>query len=360
MVSALNGLTDQLVHIVENNIEENSSVRDTIISKGEQFSAELIEYILDHKGLESKSLNLSDDDFPIITEMEEHELKIDFEKTMSKAKEILPSLLSKGIIPIIPGFVGKTNDGDIQTFGRGGSDTTAIIMGSILSVDEIILLKDVPGIMRCDPKISQEDKVIEKIEAKKVMHIGNNGGEIVNPEALKYKNNSTDIRVVNFDNENFLKEGTKIVGTTRNYETFTVHESLAMISIVPNGSTNKIDKYFDRLGKNKIDCIENFKSKEYWSICLEQVELDNAIRVIHDEIKSSDDEIAISHEKDIALIEIKFGPNIDLNKHLFKIHKKLFENSIRIISTKFDNHDLILTIKNEDLEEFMNALEMIA
>ncbi|MEM0139171.1 MAG: hypothetical protein QXZ44_00950 [Ferroplasma sp.] len=79
-----------------------------------------------------------------------------------------------GDITVVPGFYGATADGLITTVGRGGSDYTAIILGSLLNAD-VRIITDVPGIMSCDPKIFKNSRTIKEISIEEVLEMSHFG-----------------------------------------------------------------------------------------------------------------------------------------------------------------------------------------
>ena len=78
----------------------------------------------------------------------------DFNVTAEKTRALLNPLLDDGIIPIVTGFIGATPEGVITTLGRGGSDYTAAIIGSVLPADDVWIWTDVDGVMTTDPRIA--------------------------------------------------------------------------------------------------------------------------------------------------------------------------------------------------------------
>lgn len=97
----------------------------------------------------------------------------------------ITSLISSGIIPIITGFQGMTEDGDITTLGRGASDLTAAILGEALKASEIQIYTDVDGIMTADPRIVPDAKVIDYISYNEVFQLADYGAKVIHPRAVE-------------------------------------------------------------------------------------------------------------------------------------------------------------------------------
>lgn len=100
--------------------------------------------------------------------------------------EKLKSLLSQDIIPIIAGFQGVTNDGDLTTIGRGGSDVTASVLGSALNAECVEIYTDVDGVMTADPRIVPDAQLIDQISYNVAFQLADEGAKVVHPRAVEY------------------------------------------------------------------------------------------------------------------------------------------------------------------------------
>ena len=93
--------------------------------------------------------------------------------------------LKKGKIPIVAGFQGETVSGEITTLGRGGSDTTAAVLGKALAAETIEIYTDVDGIMTADPHIVSNASVIRHITYSEIFQIADQGAKIIHPKAVE-------------------------------------------------------------------------------------------------------------------------------------------------------------------------------
>ncbi len=359
VLSALKGLTDNLLDIINRNLSKDSNLTDSILSEGELLSTRIIDKILTHKNYKSKIIDINKDDFPIVTLKEENTVKVDIKETKVKLQNILISSIEENKIPIIPGFVGKTKEDEITTLGRGGSDTTAVLVGSLIEASEVVLLKDVPGILKCDPNISKSDKIIEKINVHRAVELGSNGGEVINPDALRYKRKVTDIRIVNYDNQNFLEDGTKITGSINIITEANIHDSKVLVSLVSNSNINKFDKYREVVSNEYKEPVYSFRSNTSYSMCIDKNKVKEIVNHLHELIKENDEDVAIGLVKDISLIEIKSNYRPDFSDVFYKIHQALCKNSITIVNSKLDSNELYMIVKEQDVEKLKNILKVI-
>jgi len=97
----------------------------------------------------------------------------------------LYDMLNAGIIPVVTGFQGITRDGDVTTLGRGGSDTTAAILGSALHAEAIEIYTDVDGIMTADPRLLPEARVLPDVSYGEVFQMADHGAKVIHAKAVE-------------------------------------------------------------------------------------------------------------------------------------------------------------------------------
>jgi aspartate kinase len=170
--------TDTLLSLI-NNSESHVSKRemDLLMSCGEIISAVVIGETLEKRKFKVKVL--TGGQAGIITNNDYSDadiIKVQTNKIMDLAKE--------GIIPIVAGFQGATEDGDITTIGRGGSDVTGSVLGEALKAEFIEIYTDVDGIMTADPRIVPEAKVIDKISYNEVFQFADQGAKVIHPREV--------------------------------------------------------------------------------------------------------------------------------------------------------------------------------
>ncbi|MEM3641737.1 MAG: aspartate kinase, partial [Candidatus Bathyarchaeia archaeon] len=166
VVSAMGKTTDQLLHTAKNasNGKIEKKELDEILAMGERTSVRIFAAVLKANGVESRYFDPSDPDWPIITDDVFSDANPILDKCEERIRQHVLPLIEKGVIPVIAGFVGKTQEGRITTIGRGGSDTTAFILAKALNADEVILVTDAEGIMSADPKIISKPKRLPEVD----------------------------------------------------------------------------------------------------------------------------------------------------------------------------------------------------
>lgn len=171
--------TDTLINFAKATINEPELRElDILMSCGEIISAVVFANTLKARGLDAAVF--TGGQAGIITDDNFSDAKI----LNVNPVNILKSL-EKGIIPIIAGFQGITENGDITTLGRGGSDVTASIMGEALKAEKVEIYTDVDGVMTADPKIVPDARVMDTIFYNEIFQMAEYGAKVLHPRAVE-------------------------------------------------------------------------------------------------------------------------------------------------------------------------------
>lgn len=152
---------------------------DMLLSCGEIISAVTTATLLTNKGCEAVALTGGQSG--IITDQYHKNADLLFAKV-----ERVMEYLEKGIIPVVAGFQGITANGDITTLGRGGSDTTAAMLGAALKAERVEIYTDVDGIMTADPRICDRAHIIPAISYNEIFQMADSGAKVIHPRAVEY------------------------------------------------------------------------------------------------------------------------------------------------------------------------------
>ena len=105
--------------------------------------------------------------------------------------------INKGIIPVVTGFQGMNDNGDITTLGRGGSDTTGVALAVAIEADECHIYTDVDGIFTTDPRICTKAKLLKRISFEEMLELSSTGSKVLQLRAVEYASkNKMPIRVL--------------------------------------------------------------------------------------------------------------------------------------------------------------------
>jgi len=157
--------------------------RDYILSFGERLSTRILWGALRDLGMRAEYF--TGFEAGIVTDANFGEAAPIYEVAREKVRAALEGVIRSGSIPVVTGFIGGTPDGIVTTLGRGGSDYTATILGSLLNADEVWLMTDVDGLMTADPKIVPSAKTIRRISYSEAAEMAFFGAKSLHPRALE-------------------------------------------------------------------------------------------------------------------------------------------------------------------------------
>lgn len=162
--------------------EASPRALDAVASLGERMSVRLLATVAQETGVKAKAVETTEF---IVTNSHYQNAHPDFNVTTEKTRAILNPLLDEGIIPIVTGFIGATPDGVITTLGRGGSDYTAAIIGSVLPADDVWIWTDVDGVMTTDPRIAPEALTLSEISYGEIAELAYYGAKVLHPKTIR-------------------------------------------------------------------------------------------------------------------------------------------------------------------------------
>jgi len=206
VVSAIGNTTDRLLHLTNGGAGLVETDRDDILAMGERTSARIFAASLKSRGIQARYYDPADRDWPIITDdnfLNANPLKINSIKRIRRYLK-----------PVIGGFIGRTRDGRISTLGRGGSDTTALLLATALEADEVELVTNVPGILSADPALVRNARVLPRIDMKTLTGIADTGTKFIHRKALRFKDPNINIRVISNTNGRLDTQGTLVTGAS--------------------------------------------------------------------------------------------------------------------------------------------------
>lgn len=179
VVSAMAGETDRLVGLTQQ--IENVSLReyDALVSAGEHVSSALLSMILIEMGYKARSY--AGHQIPIVTDSRYKKARI-----VSIDTEKLKQDLAEGIIPVVAGFQGVDNAGSVTTFGRGGSDITAVALAAAMSADECQMLTDVDGVYTADPRVVEQAQRLDYLTYEEMLELSSLGSRVLQVRSLEF------------------------------------------------------------------------------------------------------------------------------------------------------------------------------
>lgn len=182
VVSAMGHETDRLVELAEEVDYQGLDGRremDVLLSTGEQVTISLLAMMLMKHGVRARSF--TGRQAGIVTDVEYTRARVlDIDSTRLKAE------LEQGVVPVVAGFQGTDEQGNITTLGRGGSDTTAVALAAVLKADECQIYTDVEGVFTTDPRVVEEARCLKRITFEEMLELASLGSKVLHSRAVEF------------------------------------------------------------------------------------------------------------------------------------------------------------------------------
>ena len=361
VVSAMGHTTDHLVKMAKD-LNPNPSARemDMLLSTGECVSIALLTMAIQAQGHKAVSFNATQ--IGILTENVHSKARIVDIKT-----EKLKKNLEEGNIIVVAGFQGVTEDGEITTLGRGGSDTSAVALAAALNAERCDIYTDVEGVYTTDPRVVQNASRLDIISYEEMLELAHAGANVLHPRSVETaKQCAVPLRVrSSFKLENM---GTLILGV----EKMEIHKPVAGVAAdssqvrvvvcdVPD-TPGAAATLFSSLADENVSVdmiIQSYARKvsntNDIAFTINKEDLDKATAILKDvQIKLGAADVKI--DDDIAKISIIGAGMIDRPGIASTMFKTLAENNINIRMISTSEIKISCLINREDAQAAVKAL----
>ena len=214
---------------------------DQIVSVGELLSTKIMSAYLNENGFENSWVDVRD---IIRTDNKYRNAKIDWEQTISSCKENINSF------PITTqGFIGCTSENFTPTLGRAGSDFTAAILAFSLDAEQVIIWKDVDGVLNADPRFFEETEQLMSIPFEEAIELAYYGAKVMHPKTIQpLQKKSIPLEVKSFLNP---KKESSIIGDFESITPFVpsyiVKENQILISIADKNLSFIVEEHLSSI-----------------------------------------------------------------------------------------------------------------
>ena len=240
---------------------------DQIVSIGEFLSTRIMSAYLSQIGFENTWLDARD---LIRTDNFYRNAKVDWETTTSFIKNIIKANHS-----ITQGFIGCTSENFTSTLGREGSDFSAAILAYCLDAKEVVIWKDVPGMMNADPKQFKDAKLLSKVSFDEAIELAFFGAKVIHPKTIQpLKKKNISLHIKSFLNPE--NEGSIIKNEVKNpieIPSFIIKENQILISISDENLAFIVETHmsqiFSILAKYRVGVNLMQNSAVSFSICVD-------------------------------------------------------------------------------------------
>ncbi|MBE6487575.1 MAG: aspartate kinase [Methanosphaera stadtmanae] len=365
VVSAINKTTDESIKLVKESVGESVTDKQLagILSMGEMQSVRILSATIESLGVKSEYIDPFSEKWPVITDSDYLEAKIDREETKRRVDEHIVKLLDQGVIPVICGFLGRDSDGCVTTLGRGGSDVSAFLIGHCLGADEVVIVTDVKGVMSTDPRKLNTARKLDKITVEEMIDLANYGAQVLHPNALRYKDPQIKAKIISFEYGDLRVQGTDIIGPAHpddNIVTISIlPEKLSIIAVVGENLMSKrgvIADITSKVAENNLTVYGISTGESSITLFFKKSEAIKAHEVLHDLVIQGDTLSSLSLGQEIAMISVVSHEFIDTPGIIANITNPLHDNDINIVELSSSQTAVVVFVDWNDGEK---AYELI-
>lgn len=296
---------------------------DQVVSFGELLSTRIIHYYLLGEGIANKWIHAGE---IIKTNSNYREGKIDWDRSKKAAKSYS---INTDELLLTQGFLGQCDEGYITTLGREGSDYTAAILAYVFNADEVVIWKDVPGMLNADPRIFPNAKKLKEISFKEAIELSYFGATVIHPKTLQpLKEKDLPLYIKSF--EDSKEEGSKISSNEefdRSIASYILKKKQILISISPPDLTFVVEEnlshIFSVFSENKVKIHLMQNSALNFSVCV-----DDDKRKIGKLIKALNKEYRVLFNDGLSLLTVRHY-NEELLEELLRGKEVLLEQKTR-------------------------------
>ena len=302
VASAMGSTTDDLLEDIT--FDATDKDRAEIVSMGERTSVRMLKAALSARGIDALFLEPGAEGWPVITN---NLGEVDIEETAERAAALADRL--DEVVPVLTGFLAENHAGEVTTLGRGGSDTTAVMMGKYMDADEVVIVTDVEGVMTGDPRVVEGARNVGRITVDELRNLSFRGAEVVAPSALSYKDEGLQVRVVHYQHGDLLTGGTLIEGKFENLIDMQ-EESLSCITIAGRAIRNRpgiIAALSTALSEAGINIDSAASGMDSVTFYVKDDQAEEAEFLLHEQVVDDETLSSVTVEDDVAVVRVTGG-----------------------------------------------------
>jgi len=363
VVSAMGKTTDFLIDTTNHACGKavSGAELDDIVAMGERTSARVFAAALEARGIKYRYLDPVESDWPIMTDDRFNNANPILPICRERIRRSVQPLLEEGVAVVVPGFIGKTENGTVTTMGRGGSDITALILAQELSADQVILVTDVDGIMSADPKIVKKPEKLQEIYIDTLVGLADSGTKFIRKKALRYKSPEIDVKVISNAAGDLDADGTIIRGSLPNNTVVEPYPEPAMaVTIVGKEASEspriiaEILREIRRAGVPLLGMSINHNSLILY---LPMSAGDSLLESLHSIVVRDERTIAMAARKDLAFIRVR-GVGLEETPGVISgIAKNLNSAGINIYGVFTITSSILIFVDLKDQEKAVRLIE---
>jgi aspartate kinase len=329
VASAMGSTTDDLLSDIT--FEADDRDRAEIVSMGERTAVRMLKAALSARGVDALFVEPGSDEWPIVA----NDLgEVDVDETTTRATALADRL--DDVVPVVTGFLAQNDDGEVTTLGRGGSDTTAVMLGRYMDADEVVIVTDVEGVMTGDPRVVEGARNVARITVDELRNLSFRGAEVIAPSALAYKDEALSVRVVHYQHSDLLEGGTRVEGEFQSLIDMQ-EEPLSCVTVAGRAIRNRpgvLSTLTTALADEEINIDSVASGMDSITFYVDERDAERAEYVLHESVVEDETLSSVTLERDIAVVRVTGGELPNRPGIILDIVQPVSEAGINI-------HDLI-------------------
>ena len=352
VVSAMGSTTDFLLREIQFDAEDTDKAE--IISMGERTSARMVKAALTARGVDAMFLEPGHEHWPVVTDSRG---EVDVEETTRRAQALADRM--GNVVPVITGFLAEDHAGTVTTLGRGGSDTTAVMLGNYMEAEEVVIVTDVEGVMTGDPRVVEGARNVAEISVDELRNLSFRGAEVIAPSALNYKDTEMRVRVVHYQHGDLLQGGTHIEGT---FETLIdLQETpLACLTVAGRAIRNRpgiLAALSSALADVEINIDATASGLDSVTFYVYADDASEAEMVLHDSVIEEDALSSVTVDEEIAAVRVTGGELPTQSGVVYEMVAVLGEDHIDVHDVITSATSVAVFVDWDDREQALSTIQ---
>jgi aspartate kinase len=247
----------------------------------------------------------------------------------------------------------------VTTLGRGGSDTTAVMLGKYLDADQVVIVTDVEGVMTGDPHVVEGARNVGRITVDELRNLSFRGAEVIAPSALTYKDEDLTVRVVHYQHGDLLAGGTLIEGEFRNLIDMQ-EEPLACLTVAGRSIRNRpgiLAQLAEALREAEINVDSVASGMDSITFYVTETIAEDAENVLHREVVEDETLSSVTVEEDIAVVRVTGGELPNRPGVILDIVQPISEAGINIHDVITSATSVAIFVRWDDREETLAIVQ---
>jgi aspartate kinase len=364
VVSAMGKTTNGLLEALEKSTEGKYSaqIKDDIAAMGERTSVRVLSAAIESMGVKSRYIEPTGKDWPVITNSRFTNAVIDLEATRERCKQHLEPMIKQGIVPVICGFLGVDKMGHVTTIGRGGSDTTGVLIGNCIDADEVVIVTDVDGVYSGDPRVVDGAKLIKRIDVEVLWDLAVAGAKVMKWDSLIYKGKHQVLRVINNSYMDLSAPGTEIIGEFMETSVKKLAKPLGSVTVAGKNLieyTGLLAKTSKHLGDGGINVWGVTVAPDSMTFFIDEEHVEKGTKLLHNFVLHDDKAVSVTSSKGIGLVYVTSPSFMDEPGALGKITGAIAEAKLNIKEVTTSKSQIMVFVDWKDINTVYEIINLL-